>query len=102
MRRFSRKRARLCRFACKEWVFVSEKEEFGGEKLVFVTVPAVKVTFSGEKMTFTILKVTFSDEKMTFTILKVTFRALKVVFSNKKIAIYFVFRSVCTTFVTYK
>ena len=70
--------------------------------MVFITRPPEKVTFSGEKMTFTFLKVTFSDEKMTFTILKVTFRALKVVFSNKKIAIYFVFPSVCTTFVTYK
>ena len=49
--------------------------------MVFVTVPAVKVTFSGEKVTFTFLKVTFSDEKMTFTILKVVFSALKVVFS---------------------
>ena len=48
---------------------------------MFVTVPAVKVVFSGEKVTFTCLKVTFSDEKMTFTILKVTFSGLKVVFS---------------------
>jgi hypothetical protein len=44
-------------------------------------VPAEKVTFSGEKMTFTFLKVTFSNEKMTFTILKVVFSALKVILS---------------------
>ena len=44
------------------------------EKLVYVTRPA-------EKVTFTFLKVTFSDERMTFTILKVTFSGLKVVFS---------------------
>ena len=48
---------------------------------MFVTVPAEKVTFSGEKVTFTFLKVTFSDEKVVFTILKVTFSGLKVIFS---------------------
>jgi len=41
------------------------------------------VTFSREKVTFTILKVTFSDEKMTFTILKVVFSDEKVVFSQQ-------------------
>jgi len=41
-------------------------------KLVYVTRPA-------EKVTFTFLKVTFSDERMTFTILKVTFSGLKVI-----------------------
>ena len=46
--------------------------------MVFVTRPPEKVTFSGEKMTFTFLKVVFSDEKMTFTILKVTFSLLTV------------------------
>ena len=85
MRRFSRKRARLCRFACKEWVFVSEKEEFVGEKLVFVTVPAVKVTFSGEKMTFTILKVTFSAEKVTFSAEKVVFSQQFSIEFNRKV-----------------
>ena len=45
--------------------------------MVFVTRPAEKVTFSGERMTFTFLKVTFSDEKVVFTILKVTFSGLK-------------------------
>ena len=52
---------------------------------MFVTRPPEKVTFSGEKMTFTFLKVTFSDEKMTFTILKVTFSDEKVTFSDEKV-----------------
>ena len=50
---------------------------------MFVTRPPEKVTFSGEKVTFTFLKVVFSDEKMTFTILKVTFSDEKVVFSEQ-------------------
>ena len=50
---------------------------------MFVTRPPEKVTFSGEKVTFTFLKVVFSDEKMTFTILKVTFSGEKVVFSQQ-------------------
>ena len=49
-----------------------------------MTQPPEKVTFSGEKMTFTFLKMTFSGEKMTFTILKVTFSDEKMtLFGNK-------------------
>ena len=40
---------------------------------MFVTQPPEKVTFSGEKMTFTFLKVTFSGEKMTLFGNKVVF-----------------------------
>ena len=38
---------------------------------MFVTRPAEKVTFSREKVVFTILKVSFSDEKVVFSALKV-------------------------------
>ena len=38
-----------------------------------MTQPPEKVTFSGEKMTFTFLKVTFSGEKMTLFGNKVVF-----------------------------
>jgi hypothetical protein len=53
---------------------------------VFVSLFPEKVTFSHERMTFTILKVTFSDERVTFS-------ALKVVFSYINIRINMHFRS---------
>ena len=48
-----------------------------------MTQPPEKVTFSGEKMTFTFLKVTFSGEKMTFSDEKMTLFGNKVVFSEQ-------------------
>jgi len=60
--------------------------ETNAKNFVFVSLFPEKVTFSHERMTFTILKVTFSDEKVTFS-------ALKVVFSYINIRINIHFRS---------
>ena len=45
---------------------------------VFVSLFPEKVTFSGEKVVFTILKVTFSDERVTFSALKVILSCIDI------------------------
>ena len=45
---------------------------------VFVSLFPEKVTFSREKVVFTILKVTFSDERVTFSALKVILSCIDI------------------------